>query len=967
VSTSGVSANRNVYYLNGQERPALTFYRGFSYIFKFPSGEENDFYLSTSPVSTSDANGDLTGILSKSSSTSSTLSFLIPENCPTVLYYHSKSDRGMGGSIKVKDFSANQVISDSALSKNSVTAEGDISIKAKFEKKQYNVRFSSSSGGSLSNTLNGVFEVGTRIIVNAIPNPHYNFVEWQGVESAIAQNKNLSLDLSESLNVNAIFAPINYNFTTSTNLETNNSILVSKAGPYNFGQNLSVEALPIEHYQFSSWSGASQATTAKIDLTVSGDIKLQANYTKSIYNISVSPIIQNYTGQFTEVFNESFGSLSKGESSTFNSLLTLSASPSERFEFLHWKNFRGNILSTMPSLSYTVQKSEMIYGVFKEKASLASISISPSHSGEILLNGNAHNFLSVSSLPYGIPKQFTPKPRSGYTFVHWKMNNETSTNTSINYNGIGPLDLTAVFEPLPYPLNLVVYPEGSGVIVTQNSSLSFLTDSQVSLSAIPNAGYEFSYWNGNVDNVNDSQTSVTMKEGLTIYAYFSESAVNAQASVKTLTINGEISKSTDGGYVNIANSYRLGTQPTVSAFPYEGFEFMHWEDKEGNIFSTSRIATVQTLTQDLYVQAVFKVKSYDVDFFVSPLAGGHLFIQGTKVVGSHTFQVAHGEYLLITAVANPRYTFKEWDAEFGIIDLPKVSSASVKIISESKITANFEATDKVLLTLKSNPTNAGWFFGQGSHAPNQSHPLFAKARLGYEFIRWEGSDSIQNSANPSTNFNLIEDITITAVFKIIQSQIPEESFAPPGIHMLNLTVNDSSAGVVIGSGVFGTGWVDISCEAKDGFIFRRWTGDGVEDPYSSQTKVFLAKEEKITAYFDKISNTTTPISVIPNSVSLGAGWLSSNWFGSYWRKSDDHWVLHSKLSWIYLVPYSNDSIWLWSDKVKDWLWTSKSVFPYFLKGTSSKWIWFDMDNSTPTRQLYFEYYDADGNGDWQIH
>jgi hypothetical protein len=846
-------------------------------------------------------------------------------------------------------------------------ARADISLKASFIKKQYSVNFSSSTGGNLSKTLNGVFEVGSLIEISAIPNAHYNFVEWQGVENSVSKNKDLTLNLSKALNVNAIFAPINYNFSTTTNLEQNNSILVSRAAPYNFGQIVSVEALPVEHYQFSSWSGASQSTSSKIDVTINGNTNLQANYSKSIYNISVSPIIQNYIGQSTEVFNESFGSITKGESSTFNTVLSLIASPSERFEFLHWKNSQGDILSTLPSLSHTVQKSEMIYGVIKEKSSLASISISPQNSGEILLNGNTHNFTSVNSLPYGIPQEFTPKPRSGYTFVHWEVNNEISKETLINYSGIGTLVLTAVYEPLPYPLNIVVYPEGSGMVVTQNSSLSFLTDSQVSLSAIPNAGYKFSYWNGNVNNVNDPQTSVTMREGLTIYAYFSESTVNAQASIKTLAINGELSNSTDGGYVNIANSYRMGTQPTVSAFPYEGFTFMHWEDAEGNIFSTSRIATVPKLTKDLNIRAVFKVRSYNVDFFVSPLAGGHLFIQGTKVVGSHTFQVAHGEYLLITAVANPRYTFKEWDAEFGIIDLPKVSSASVKIISESKITANFEATEKVLLSLQSNPANAGWFFGQGSHAPNQSHPLFAKARQGYEFVRWEGSDSIQNSTNPSTNFNLIEDITITAVFKIVQSQIPDETFVPPGIHMLNLTVNDSTAGVVIGSGVFGTGWVDISCEAKDGFIFRRWEGEGVEDPYSSQTKVFLAKDEKITAYFDKISNTITPISIIPNSVNLGAGWLSSNWFGSYWRKSDDHWVLHSKLNWIYLIPYSNDSVWLWSDKVKDWLWTSKSVFPYFLKGANSKWIWFDNDKSTPTRQLFFEYYDADGNGTWHIY
>ena len=270
VNASGVSANRNVYYLNGQERPALSLYRGFSYIFKFPDGAENDFYLSSSPISTSDANGDLSASLSKSSPASSTLSFQIPQNCPSVLYYHSKSSRGMGGSIKVKDFSENQVIADPSLSTNSFVAMGDITLKATFLKKQYNVNFTSSTGGSLSKSLSGVFEDGTLIEVSAIPNAHYDFIEWQGVGSGISKNKNLSLDLNQSLNVNALFAPVNYNFTTSTNLDQNNSILVSKPAPYNFGQVLSVEAIPVEHYQFSFWSGSSQATTAKIDFAIVG-------------------------------------------------------------------------------------------------------------------------------------------------------------------------------------------------------------------------------------------------------------------------------------------------------------------------------------------------------------------------------------------------------------------------------------------------------------------------------------------------------------------------------------------------------------------------------------------------------------------------------------------------------------------------------------------------------------------------
>ncbi|MDG0963749.1 MAG: hypothetical protein P8O23_01695 [Opitutales bacterium] len=968
IYSSSISTAHNAYFLNNQERPTLNLFKGFSYTFNLPEDEIDNFYLSSSPISSSDGNGDLSDQLTRTKLSDSSVSFQIPDDCPSTIYYHSKSNQGMGGVAKATIYSEDVIIANPALSDNTFLATADLSISASFVKKKYNVNFSSTMGGSLSNEPDGIFEDGTQINVIAVPNDHFEFSYWQGVESSLSKDETLSLTLKQALNVKAIFEPTNYILKTTSNLDNNNTILISQPTPYNFGQVVSFEALPIEHYQFAHWSGASSSSTSKLDLTIEGNTNLKANYSKLIYNLNVVPSIQNYKGQETEVFDESFGSLTDGVPSTFNTVLSLIAAPANRFEFLHWKNGDGNIISNQLNLSHTVLKTETIYGVFREKSSMISIAVSPQNSGDILSNGNYFDAVTQNSLPYGIPHQFTPKPNAGYSFVRWEINNEIFTDTEVNYDGFSALVLTAVYEPLPFPLEIIIFPEGSGNVVTQNSDLTFLNNSTVNLSAIPNPGYRFSYWNGNVSNVNSSQTSIIMQKGLSIYAYFAESTVKAQATTNTLSMNGELLPTTDGGYVNIASTYRIGTNPTISAFPYDGFEFLHWKDENEIIFSTSRIATVPKLTNELNVKAVFRVKSYNIDFFVSPLAGGHLFIQGRKVVGSYNLKVQHGEYLLITAVANPLYTFKEWNAEFGIIDLPAVSSASVKITSNSKITANFEATEKLSLTLISNPLNAGWFFGQGSHAPNVSHPLFAKARKGYEFLRWEGSSSIQKPTSPSTNFNLIENSTITAIFKVIDEQTTTQNIVPPGIHMLNLTVNDSNGGVVIGSGVFGTGWVDIACEAKEGYIFRKWEGVGIEDIHSSNTKAFLSKDLKITAYFQKLGDAVAmPQSIIPGSDSLGAGWLSSNWFGSYWRKTDDHWVLHSKMSWIYLIPYSNDSIWMWTDKMKKWLWTSKSVYPYFLSGSNSRWFWFDKDSSTPNRQLFFEYYDSVGNGKWHLY
>ena len=968
INSSSSSTTHNTYFLNNQERPVLNLFKGFSYTFNLPTDEIDNFYLSSSPISSPDGNGYLSDLLVRTRLSDSSVSFQIADDCPSTIYYHSKSNQGMGGVVKVGSFSEDAIIANSTLSENTFLATADISISPSFVKKKYNVNFSSTIGGTLSNEPNGIFEDGTEIDVSAVPNDHFKFSFWQGVENSLSKDETLLITLKQDLNVRATFEAINYSLKTTSNLDHNNSILISQTAPYNFGQVVSIEALPIEHYKFAYWSGASSSNASKLDLTIGGDTDLKANYSKVIYDLNVVPSIQNYKGQETEVFDESFGSLTDGVPSTFNTVLSLIAAPTNRFEFLHWKNDVGDIISNNLNLSHTVTKTETVYGVFREKSSIVSMAVSPQNSGDILSNGNYFNAVTQNSLPYGIPHQFTPSPKAGYSFVRWEINNEISTDTEVNYNGLSTLVLTAVYKPLPFPLEIIIFPEGSGNVVTQNSDLTFLNNSTVNLSAIPNPGYQFSYWNGSVSNVNSSQTSIIMQEGLSIYAYFAESTVKAQATTNTLSMNGELLPTTDGGYVNIAGTYRIGTNPTISAFPYDGFEFLHWKDENEIIFSTSRIATVPKLTKELNVKAVFRIKSYNIDFFVSPLAGGHLFIQGRKVVGSYNLKVQHGEYLLITAVANPLYTFKEWNAEFGIIDLPTVSSASVKITSSSKITANFEATEKVSLTLISNPLNAGWFFGQGSHAPNESHPLFAKARKGYEFLRWEGSSSIQKPTSPSTNFNLIENSTITAIFKVIDEQTTIQNIVPPGIHMLNLTVNDSNGGVVIGSGVFGTGWVDIACEAKEGYIFRKWQGEGIEDIHSSNTKAFLSKDLKITAYFQKLGDAVAmPQSIIPGSDSLGAGWLSSNWFGSYWRKTDDHWVLHSKMSWIYLIPYSNDSIWMWTDKMKEWLWTSKSVYPYFLSGSNSRWFWFDNESSTANRQLFFEYYDSKGNGKWHLY
>ena len=288
---------------------------------------------------------------------------------------------------------------------------------------------------------------------------------------------------------------------------------VSQPPPYNFGDLIRIQALPVDHYEFVSWTGTLNSSSPTIEASINNNLKLHANYTQSIYNLNIIPEIQNFLGTPTEIFDEEFGSISKGISSTYNTNISLNALPSARFEFLYWKDEEGQIISVQQDLQHTLVKSENIYGVFKEKAVEVNLANRPQSGGDIYINNVSTKTTSLNLLPFGVTQNFTPKPSNGYSFVHWEINNQISENQNIQFNGLDTLQLTAVYEPLPYPLEVIVYPEGSGQVLTQSSKNSFLNDSLVELTAVPNQGYKFSYWSGEVSQSINPKTSLIMKEG----------------------------------------------------------------------------------------------------------------------------------------------------------------------------------------------------------------------------------------------------------------------------------------------------------------------------------------------------------------------------------------------------------------------------------------------------------------------
>jgi formylglycine-generating enzyme required for sulfatase activity len=73
-------------------------------------------------------------------------------------------------------------------------------------------------------------------------------------------------------------------------------------------------------------------------------------------------------------------------------------------------------------------------------------------------------------------------------------------------------------------------------------------------------------------------------------------------------------------------------------------------------------------------------------------------------------------------------------------------------------------------------------------------------------------------------------------------------------------------------------------------------------------------------------------------------WFFLPWFGYYW-KSNDTWIFHYKLGWIYPVGKGSYDNWLFLPD-HGWMWTGRYVYPYFYSDKDSVWYEYDDENSS---------------------
>ena len=627
--------------------------------------------------------------------------------------------------------------------------------------------------------------------------------------------------------------------------------------------------------------------------------------------------------------------------------------------FEKWvSNSQSNIDIRENNLLFTMQEDMTISAKFLAAPSpFLTIKVSPENAGKVIGDGEK----SSSGTHF-----IFATPNNGFRFDKWVgsgIDDPNKENTFISFEE--HTEITAHFSELEENDDGIDNPADSYFLEVSSSNTSHgLTNpsgknsfgqGRISILAKPQPGYIFSNWEGpGVEDPNSASTYVNLDSDLLVAAIFrpassQQTRIKVEQVVETLDYLGNLAANEEtGGSIIGGTSFLSDYIPTFKAYPKDGYSFVRWENGFKQTLSTKETMSYKS-AGDFLLKAIFQKKSYSVKVLTQPADKMQVLWQGHGNSTKHEHLVPHGVEVSLSASQDSNYEFINWHSNGLSIRNPKEVTINHVVKSEAIFTAIYYPLNTVTLEATVYPESGGWVIGGGEFSYNPMHPIHAKANDGFNFVRWEGSQ-ILDQGSQQTSVNLDQNLIIKAVFEPDLNYTGDDSLVDPGLHVVEVVSSNPNQGSVTGTGVYGTGWVDIEAFSNYGFKFSHWTGNKISETQNPKTKILVEDDSLATAHF-----IAKPLFV--NSNDEQNGWYSNDWFGTYWNKHGSPWAYHLVFGWVFAQETSPDSYWIWVNQLNGWYWFEYSTFPYLFDSSSNHWVFLSTESSKPSEIVIFRFKD----------
>ncbi len=294
-------------------------------------------------------------------------------------------------------------------------------------------------------------------------------------------------------------------------------------------------------------------------------------------------------------------------------------------------------------------------------------------------------------------------PDAGYRFSGWSGDVTGSTNPTTLVMEADK-SITATFVANTYTLTTAAV---DGSVAKNPDKTSYNHGETVRLEALPNTGYAFTNWSGDLAG-NTNPTSLVMKANKSVTAGFAPQAY----SLTVAAVNGSVTKSPD------KVSYNHGDAVTLEAVPKAGYRFSDWAgDLSGN---TNPVTLV--MEADKSVTADFALKTYALT-----ITAGDGFVAKSPLRATYN----RGETVTLEAVPNTGYTFTNWSGDIA----GNANPATLVMDADKSITASFALTAKASDEIVNSIGMKLVYIPAGSFMMGSGHPA---TQLAEEYSEGQG-------------------------------------------------------------------------------------------------------------------------------------------------------------------------------------------------------------------------------------
>jgi uncharacterized repeat protein (TIGR02543 family) len=219
------------------------------------------------------------------------------------------------------------------------------------------------------------------------------------------------------------------------------------------------------------------------------------------------------------------------------------------------------------------------------------VEVTPQEGGTVKINGALQSsYPAYRTFVEDTVIELEAQPLAGYEFVGWSGDLSGGENP-ISLEMDSAKVVTAIFTNIIHPL--IIQVTGHGSTNPAAGTYSYGEGSEVTVTAIPDSGWQFDGWSGEVSDPDSATTTVVITSDKTVTANFSQIMHSL-----TLTAEGNGHLTPEIG----THSYAERTEVTVTATPDSGWRFDGWS---GEVSDPDLATTTVVITSDKTVTANF--------------------------------------------------------------------------------------------------------------------------------------------------------------------------------------------------------------------------------------------------------------------------------------------------------------------------------------------------------------------------